>query len=328
VPPNELYLEKLKQASRILQELDLDVWLIIERETALNADPITELLWNFSVIWPAAFLITADGQRIATGVTHDVPSFSKSGLFTEVISFDKTPEETLPDIIKKLDPVTIALNYSEQSPAADGLSHGLYLRLLEMSKDTSYPEGFVSAERLIGLLRQRKLPAEIALLKQAVRTAEEILQKSNAAIRPGMTETDIARTFLEQVRARGIGTSWDASHCPNVNAGPRTGRGHLGPQPDVVLEKGHILNIDFGVKENGYTTGGDSQALLRRPGCHSGRLRRPEAWCGGLGSGCGRPRLSRERWLPILPPWFRAQRGSVCSRRRRGYTEPALAIVR
>ena len=153
---NGLYLEKLEEASGILRELGLDAWLILERETALNADPISELLWNFSVIWPAAILVTADGRRIATGVTHDVPSFAKSGLFTEIVTFDKEPEETLPDIIKRLDPKTIALNYSEQSVAADGLSHGLYLRLMRMFEGTPYGSRCVSAEGVIGRLRQRK----------------------------------------------------------------------------------------------------------------------------------------------------------------------------
>jgi Xaa-Pro aminopeptidase len=249
---NDLYLEKLKQASEILQELDLDAWLVIERETALNADPITELLWNFSVIWPAAIIVTADGQRIATGVTHDVPSFEKSGLFSEVVTFQKEPEETLPDIIKGLDPKTIALNYSEKSVAADGLTHGLYLKLMRMFEGTPYPERFVSAEDLIGHLRQRKNPTELVLLKEAAKTAHEVFERFNQVIKPGMSETEMAAVFHEEIKKRGIGYSWDASQCPNMNAGPNTGRGHLGPQPDVFLEKGHILNIDFGVKRDGY----------------------------------------------------------------------------
>jgi Xaa-Pro aminopeptidase len=263
---NSLYLEKLRQASVILQELDLDAWLIIERETALNADPIGELLWNFKVIWPAAVIVTADGQRIATGVTHDVPSFDKSGLFTEVVTFQKEPEETLPDIIKRLDPKTIALNYSEKSVAADGLTHGLYLKLMRMFEGTPYPERFVSAEDLIGHLRQRKNPRELVLLKEAAQTAHEIFEKFNQVIRPGMTETEMAAVFHDQIKKRGIGYSWDASQCPNMNAGPNTGRGHLGPQPDVYLEKGHILNIDFGVKQKGYCSDNQRMWYVLRDG--------------------------------------------------------------
>lgn len=249
---NPLYLDKLKQASGILQELGLDAWLTIERETALNADPISELLWNFSVIWPVIVIVTADGQRIATSGIHDVSSLEKSGLFTEVIPFNQEPEEVLPDIIKRLDPKTIALNYSEKSVAADGLTHGLYLKLVRMFKDTPYPERFVSAEALIGHLRQRKNPTELGLLKEAARTAHEIFEAFNQVIHVGMSETEMAAVFHDEIKRRGIGYSWDASQCPNMNAGPNTGRGHLGPQPDIVLEKGNILNIDFGVKQNGY----------------------------------------------------------------------------
>jgi len=212
------YLEKLKQASGILRELGLDAWLIFVRET----------------------------------VVHDEPALSQSGLFTQVIPFQKSPEETLPDIIKKLDPKTIALNYSESDVSADGLSHGLYLRLRRMLEGTPYAGRFVSAERMIGFLRQRKLAAELMLLKEAARTADEIFEAFTRVVRPGMSETEMARVFLREVRTRGIETSWDARHCPNVNAGPNTGRGHLGPLPDVVLCNGDILNVDFGVKQNGY----------------------------------------------------------------------------
>jgi Xaa-Pro aminopeptidase len=214
--------------------------------------PVSELLWDFSVIWPAAIIITADGQRIATGVTHDVPSLTKSGLFTETVPFQKEPEETLPEIVRRLDPKTIALNYSEQSVAADGLTHGLYLRLVRMFEGTPFAQRFVSAENLIGHLRQRKNATELTLLKQAASTADEIYRAFNNVVSPGMSETEMAAIFHQEIEARGIGTSWDASQCPNMNAGPNTGRGHLGPQPDVLLKKGHILNIDFGVKQDGY----------------------------------------------------------------------------
>lgn len=261
-----LHLEKLEQAAAILQELGLDSWMIVERETALSADPITELLWDFSVIRPAAFIITADGQRIAVGVTHDVPSFDKSGLFTETVFYHKEPEEVLPDVIKRLDPKTIALNYSESSVAADGLGHGLFLRLMRMFRGTPYEERFVSAENLIGHLRQRKNAAERILLKEASRTAHEVFAAFNAVIKPGMAETDMAAVFAREMEARGVVPSWDASQCPNMNAGPNTGRGHLGPQPDVFLEKGHILNVDFGVKQNGYCSDNQRMWYVLRDG--------------------------------------------------------------
>jgi Xaa-Pro aminopeptidase len=263
---NALYREKLEQAGQIMRQMGIDAWLIYVRETALNPDPVTELLWNFAVIWPAAFVITADGRRFATGVVHDAPTFENSGLFTEVLPFQKVPDETLPDLLKKIDPKNIALNYSLGEVAADGLSHGLFLNLQRMLQGTPYPERFVSAETLIGLLRQRKLPTELALLKQAARTAHEVFDRFTHVVRTGIVETELADVFLSQVRSRGIGTSWDEGHCPNINAGPHTGRGHLGPLPTVSLQPGDVLNVDFGVKQEGFCSDHQRVWYALRPG--------------------------------------------------------------
>jgi Xaa-Pro aminopeptidase len=263
---HSLYRQKLEQAGQILREVGIDAWLIYVRETALNPDPVTELLWSFQTIWPAAFLITASGERIATGVVHDAPTFEASGLFTRVLPFQKVPDETLPDLLRQIDPQSIALNYSLGEVAADGLSHGLFLNLQRMLEGTPYPERFTSAEQLIGLLRQRKLPAELALLKEAACTAHELFDHFTSVVRPGMSETEIAEIYLARVRALGIDTSWDRDHCPNVNAGPNTGRGHLGPLPTVTLQPGDVLNIDFGVKQNGYCSDHQRVWYVLRPG--------------------------------------------------------------
>jgi Xaa-Pro aminopeptidase len=253
-PYTELYRSKLEQASEIMREIGLDAWLIFVRETALNPDPITELLWDFAVVWPGAFIITADGERIATGVSHDAPTLEESALFTEVVPFAKVPEETLPEIIARLDPQSIALNYSEEDVSSDGLSVGLYRRLQRMFAETPFPARFTSAEQLIGHLRQRKLPGELALMRNAVDIAGELFDQFTDQVRIGMSETDMARIFLDEVQRRGITTSWDPGHCPNLNAGPETGRGHVGPLPQVTLARGDIMNVDFGVVVEGYAS--------------------------------------------------------------------------
>ncbi len=263
---NTLHLHKLEQASGILRELGVDAWLIYVRETALNPDPITALLWDFAVIWPAAFIITADGQRIATAVVHDVPTLERSGLFTQVVPFTKVVEETLPGLLTALDPNTIALNYSTGNVAADGLSHGLYLRLQAMLAGTPHAERLASAEGIIGRLRQRKLPEELARCQEACRLAQDVFDYFEARLRPGLSETAMADIFRERMAALGVAPSWEAAMCPNMNAGPHTGRGHVGPLLHVVIQPGDILNVDFGVKANGYSSDQQRMWYLLRPG--------------------------------------------------------------
>jgi len=263
---NMLHLGKLEQASGILRELGIDAWLIYVRETALNPDPVTALLWDFAVIWPAAFVITADGQRIATAVVHDVPTLERSGLFTQVVPFTKVVEETLPAILETLAPKSIALNYSSDNVAADGLSHGLFLRLEAMLAGTPCATCLVSAEGLIGRLRQRKLPAELDRCREACRLAQDVFDYFGARLRAGLSETEMAGIFRERMAELGVGPSWEAAMCPNMNAGPHTGRGHVGPLPDVIIQPGDILNVDFGVKLNGYSSDQQRMWYLLRPG--------------------------------------------------------------
>jgi Xaa-Pro aminopeptidase len=45
--------------------------------------------------------------------------------------------------------------------------------------------------------------------------------------------------------------SWEKSECPAVNSGPDSPVGHSGPT-DIVLQRGHVLHFDFGVKQQGY----------------------------------------------------------------------------
>ena len=45
--------------------------------------------------------------------------------------------------------------------------------------------------------------------------------------------------------------AWDREYCPSVNAGLDSLRGHT-PPGEVVIKPGHILRLDFGIKQNDY----------------------------------------------------------------------------
>jgi len=45
--------------------------------------------------------------------------------------------------------------------------------------------------------------------------------------------------------------AWDEEHCPAVFTGPDTAGAHSGPT-DKKIEQGHVINMDFGIKYNGY----------------------------------------------------------------------------
>ncbi len=62
----------------------------------------------------------------------------------------------------------IAIDYSPDCAAADGLTHGNYLNLLALLKDTAFRKRLVSAEHVIARLRGRKSPDELHRSRTAI----------------------------------------------------------------------------------------------------------------------------------------------------------------
>jgi len=66
-----------------------------------------------------------------------------------------------------------------------------------------------------------------------------------------MTEREVAAFILSEVDRLGVETSWERELCPSVFTGPESAGAHAGPT-DRVIERGHVLNIDFGTRTEQY----------------------------------------------------------------------------
>ncbi len=243
--------EKINQAIQILNELKIDMWLTYVRETETIRDPSLDLILGTNCTWQSAFIITSSGETVAIVGSLDVANIKSKNLFNQVIGYVQSIKEDLIKILEKYNPNKIAINYSKNSNLADGLTYGMYLDLIDKLKDTPFVEKFTSSEEIISLLRGRKSPAEIQLMKEAIKITLEIFDLVDKFIRPGISEKQIAEFILNEVEKRGLETAWDREYCPSVFTGPDTAGAHAGPT-DRVVQPGHVLNIDFGVKYKGY----------------------------------------------------------------------------
>lgn len=247
--------EKIAQATAILNELDIDLWLTFTRETTLQPEPVLGLIAGGDVTWQSAFLISRDGRHTAIVGYFDAENFRQLGAYDEIVAYHHGIGEPLRQAIAGYDPRTLAINYSEADPAADGLSYGQYLALLRyLGADpagTRYIERLVSAERIIAAVRGRKSAEEVARVRQAVETTEQIFDEVEAFVRPGMTQRQIADFVHQRIDGRGLGYAWPKPFNPIVTCGPDSAGGHAAPG-DVVLQRGHTLHIDLGVQENDY----------------------------------------------------------------------------
>lgn len=245
--------EKVAQATSIMNEFDLDCWVTFVRETSMSPDPILEFVFGGDMTWQSAFILFRSGQHVAIVGHYDAHNVEELGVYSEVIGYHEGIGDPLRATLAKHDPQTVGLNYSTGDVAADGLSHGMFLNFQKLVADTPYLTRIVSAEKAAAALRGRKSPTEISLIQQAVNTTQAIFDEIEAFVKPGMTQTEIATFVHSRVDALGHDYAWPKPYNPIVTCGPHSAVGHAAPG-DVVLEKGHLLHIDLGVRQEGYSS--------------------------------------------------------------------------
>lgn len=257
--------EKIRQACGIVKEFDIDCWLTFARETALNGDPSLAFLVEGDLTWHSAFMITPSGKATAIVGAYDRKSVEDTGAYDRVVGYVEGISKEFSNAIQTMNPRTIAVNYSEGSEICDGLTHGMYLTLSAMLKDCGFKGRVISAEKVVSALRQRKTLSEINSIRRAIRATEDIFRDVSKFIRPGRTETEIADFMKMKVDDGGLSLAWDPKVCPAVFTGPETAGAHYTPTGRVV-ERGHILNMDFGVKVDGYCSDLQRTFYIRREG--------------------------------------------------------------
>ena len=148
-----LQLEKIAQATEIMGELDIDLWLIIEKESGIMTDPVADFLLGTGATWLSFFFFFRDGKKYAIIGNLDIEKFRRLELFDDIIAYKNSCKEPLLKMLQKYNPAKIALNYSTDSPAADGLSYGRYLQLVNLLEGTDFGSRFVSAEDIISKMK-------------------------------------------------------------------------------------------------------------------------------------------------------------------------------
>lgn len=248
---SSLVREKLDQAVGILGEQDVDLWLTLVRETSLTSDPCLDLIAGTYSAWTGAFLVSASGERTAIVGRFDAPSVRALDAYDDVVGYDESIRPALRAAVERIAPRSLAVNYSESDPAADGLTHGLWLILREALAGSAYADRLVSSEHVVNALRGRKSAEEVARVRAAVRETEEIFDVVTAALGPRMSEIEIASLMHGEIARRGLGYSWEPDHCPAVNAGPEKEVGHSAPG-ELRTRRGELLHVDFGVRKDDY----------------------------------------------------------------------------
>ena len=258
--------EKIEQAIGILRELDLDAWMLYARETSEINEPCWGMVAPAGVVWPSAIIITAKGERFAIVGKYDDAAFRASGLYTEVLAYTQGIGETLRSVLTELDPKTIGLNFSKSNTASDGLTYGMFLQLQDHLKQTPYAARLASADPVVSRVRGRKTATEEKLIRAAIATTMKLFDELTPQVKVGVSERALYDFMQHRVSELGLGYAWDMAGNPIVNSGPASSVGHGPPISNLRVEPGHLVHMDFGIKQEEYCSDIQRMWYVRRPG--------------------------------------------------------------
>jgi len=245
---------KLEQAAGLMADHGMDCWIVqFARETGNRAEPLGYLVGS-TITWPSAFLLHRDGRSAAIVGSGDVGQVQGHGIWKDVRGYVASPRQELVKLLDEWKPQRIGVTWSEDEDTSDGITHGMYLMLQSLLDGTPYADRLVAAGGLAGEVRSRKLPDEVEAIHSAISATEELFQRIEGALRPGITEIELQRQVQGWVHEAGLGFSWEEDMNPIVDFGPlRAPLGHTFPG-DTALAPGHLIHVDMGLQRDGYAS--------------------------------------------------------------------------
>jgi Xaa-Pro aminopeptidase len=260
IEKRQLVGEKHAQARELMRKQGIDCWLTFSRE---GSDLLLPFVMGAEyLVGQAALMVFADGPSVA--IVADYDASQVEGEFDQIHAYSLDWKAPLLDTLRDRNPATIAINYSESDFGIDGLTHGLYRRLVSTIDPLGMTDRLVSSEPFTTLVRAIKTPTEIERMRRACAITQQIFEDVTGVVRPGMTELDVHEFMNERMQTYQVGPSWEAAYCPSVTTS-RHASGHTPPSADKIRE-GDGLQIDFGVLYEGYASDLQRMWYFKRPG--------------------------------------------------------------
>ncbi len=250
-PENRILTERLEHLlPTLMTEAGLDMWVVVNREYA--EDPV-----YFTLVPQPSFAARRTTMlvfsRAANGTVERlaVNRYPLGGPYKSAWSGGDLDSQwkALGALIAGRDPKRIGVNVSRTWPAADGLTHALHERLVEVLP-TGYADRLVSAEALVVRWIETRTPAEQAVYPHINSIARGVIAEafSGRVITSGVTTTDDVAWYIRE-RFESLGLRlWfmptvdrqrAGEPCPVGGAG-----GHCGDEGRI--EAGDVLHTDVG----------------------------------------------------------------------------------
>jgi Xaa-Pro aminopeptidase len=178
--------------------------------------------------------------------------------------------DALTDLIAKLNPQKIALDYSADFAHADGIDYTEYTTLLQKLPD-SFKSKIVSAEKLAVAWLETRTEREMQIYPQLIDITHRIIEEgfSEKVITPGITTTeDVVWWFRQKLRDMGLDTWFHPS--VSVQRNDLKNFDHLqsfsNTEKEDVIIPGDLLHVDFGITYLRLNTDIQEHAYVLRAG--------------------------------------------------------------
>jgi Xaa-Pro aminopeptidase len=241
--PNE-YGQRLEAVRAAMHRRGLDTVVIDQSENLFYVAG-----WHASGSRYHACVVPLDGDPVMLLRRLDEPAFLERTWLRDYVAFDDTE-----------DPVAVlarTIRHRGWDRSRIGLetdSHYLPVQRYEAIKAALPSASFTDFAGVLGELRLRKSPQEIAYLRQAAQIADRAMIEAVAAAREGQNEREVAAVAAAAFLRLGA----DSGRTGPITSGPRSGSLH-GGLGDRRLERGDILHMELVPTVNGYS------ARLMRP---------------------------------------------------------------
>ncbi|HXG83320.1 MAG TPA: M24 family metallopeptidase [Pyrinomonadaceae bacterium] len=254
----------------MMRKHNVSMWIVTNEE--FHSDPVTEyIVPPIPIVGRRDFFIFADtgGKLEKIAVVRYVEEKLKNHYTVLSPARDKTAEALL-EIVKEKNPKTIALNFGGGRGQSDGITHDAY-KFFAAALGKDYETRFVSGGKLVTDYLDTRLPEELEHYRNAVLATDVLTRRafSNEVITPGKTTVgDVRWWLLQQVNNLGLSVWFQ----PDLRVQRRAKQSETSQQflsvadESVVLERGDLIHLDFGLNYMGLSTDWQKHAYILQKG--------------------------------------------------------------
>lgn len=253
----------------LMQREGVDMWIIAARE--YNEDPvIMTFLPEPAMAARRRTILVFTQQADGTVERLTLDRYGHGDYYAK--GWDPEKEDhfaCLRRVVRERDPQMIALNFANEFPFGDGLSHSEY-QLIVDALGEPYVSRIQSAERLcVGWLEHR-IPPEQIVYPGFAQMAHALIAEafSSRTIQPGITTTDdVVWWFRQKMHDLGLRAWFQPSveiQAPGYSFDGPAGGGSK--EQRTLILPGDLLHCDVGFTYLGLTTDHQQNAYVLKPG--------------------------------------------------------------